>query len=104
MSSFSTPPASAFTIWQDWLNNMLANLHTELNSAAVRHTKMVGASITSTLMWVRTGSCGETSGVLCVMEHSGDTDVSPGVQGLVDFLKQLPDSVRKEIVSSLREL
>jgi len=93
--------SSAFTVWRGWMDDLLASTRTQVESAAIRHAKMVGASITSTLIWVRTGSSGVESGVLTTMEHSGTTHVSSGVQEFVTFFEKLPESTRQEIVEAL---
>ncbi len=96
-------PSSSFDIWRDWINSVLASARTQVEPAAIRHTKMFGASNTSTLMWFRTGRQGTESGVFASMEHAGGTQSGPDVHGFITFLRTLPASVRQEIVEGLKE-
>ena len=96
--SASTP----FAIWRDWMSTLLASTRTQIDSAAVRHSKMVGASDSHTVFWFRTGQDGEESDLLTTMNRSGDVHVSPGVDGFIAFLKQFPEDVRQKIVAALK--
>ena len=98
------PPESAFSILMDWLNLMLADLHSQLRSAAVRHEKMVGKSNNCVLLWAKMDGGNVQSGVFLTMEHSGSTHLSPSAAGLAGFIKQLPESVQKEIKDALSGL
>ncbi len=93
--------ASAFDIWRGWIGDVLASVRQQVESAAFRHAKIGGDACTATLIWIRTGSRGEASGILTTMEHSGDVHISPGVHQLITFLQTLPTDVRQEIIHSL---
>lgn len=94
--------SSSFDVWRDWMNSLLASSRAQVQDCAIRHSAMSGASNTSTLMWTRTGSRGEDSGLFASMEHGGDVHSTSNVSELITVLKQLPESVRQEIVEALQ--
>lgn len=98
----SNTSASAFVIWRDWMSGVLASVRQQIESAAIRHSKIGGASITSTLIFVRTAQGGVTSGCFTVMERGPGIEVSPGAHELLSFLTKLPESVRSEIIKGIK--
>ena len=93
--------SSPFTIWQDWLNALLATTREQVESCAARHATMSGAASTSNVFWFRTGPNGKESGLFASMTHAGDIHSTSNVSELVNFLKSLPESAKKEIANSL---
>jgi hypothetical protein len=94
--------SSAFSVWRDWMNQLLASTRTQMESAAIRHDAMVGASTNHCIFWVKTARGGVESGCLTAMEHSGDIHVGPGVQSFIAFLKKLPKDVREVIIEGIK--
>jgi len=93
----SDSPATPSVIWHGWMNTLLASVRAQVESAAVRHRAMAGASTMSALIWIRTANGGSESGVLTTMNE----EVSPGVPELVDFLNKLPEPARSKIIAAL---
>ena len=95
--------SSPFTILCDWTGNMLADAHRGFGSIAARLSRIAGQSTNCVIIWAKTAHGSIESGYVTVMDHAGSTHVSPNASGLVAFLKQLPASVRRELVEGLKE-
>ena len=98
----TTASSSPFTIWRDWMHDLLASLRQQVESAVIRHAAMAGASTNNCIFWARTVNGGSESGYFTTMEQAGGAQSGPDVHDLVTFLKQLPADVQTEITTGLR--
>lgn len=93
--------ASPFGILHDWTNNMLADAHRGFGSIAIRLSKIAGESTNYVLIWGKTSHGGVESGCFVSMIHGDDVQSTSNISELVNLLKSLPKSARKEIAKSL---
>ena len=99
------PNTSSFTIRgripRDWLRDWQASSQQQLGDCATRLAKMVGKQENYVLFFAKTANGNAETGTLTIMEHAGDTHVSPGVLQFVTFLRTLPEAAQVEITNAL---
>jgi hypothetical protein len=97
----TTISSSPFAIWSEWFRLLLASIHKEAADSAFRLRKTTGTSTNYLLIFAKTDGSGTESGGILAIERGESTEVSTGVHGVVAFLRQLPESVRQEIIKGI---